>query len=383
MAAHYNMQVNLRRFLAAGYSVLGMNQPGATAACVNATYPNQSVYHVAMGQLIGPTMLMWFIEPNNQIINWLEANTPFADYNMTGISGGGYETDLYSALDTRIHVAIGAASGIPGLQFIPGGYAGANHVDCNTSGCWSEAQVAPFYTIAGYMDQFVMSAYGTTPRGVPRLHQHILNVYDACCWGDFQWYGSAFSYMTYFSTGGGGAGQCGTPAGGSCQWKDYLPYYSGLVATKVTALGAGQALPTLIDWVSNYHQISNCDSDSWTRTGGAGGGPSNGGGPVQSPYPSCGVAPSVGGYPDGISYIIGTLDANPPVMAVAGGSRGLSRRSNVCRTPVVTLNEGPPRHLGGSGISGHPLYMQSAAGQPACDVKVALIQLPDDPQSGP
>jgi hypothetical protein len=303
-ASHYNMQVNLRRFLAAGYSVLGMNQPGVGAGCTG-----MSPAHIAMGQALGSQMLIAFIEPNNQIINWLEANAPFDDYNMTGISGGGYETDLYGALDTRIHVAIGVASGIPGLQFIPGGYAGLNHVDCNTSGCWGEAQVAPFYTIAGYMDQAVMSGYGTTPKGRPHLFQHILNVYDACCWGDGQWSAGGFNYQTYFSVGGGGAAQCGNVT--TCDWTTYLAYYSQAVATKVAALGTGTALPTLIDWVANYHQTSNCDADSFTATGGAG---SDAGTPQV--WPSCigNNATKVGGYRDAITYIIATLDANPPTL---------------------------------------------------------------------
>lgn len=325
MPNHYNMQINMRRLLAAGYSVLGVNQPGPNPNCGNGTGNAMTVAHRAIGAAMGNRTVYPFLEPNNQIINWLEANTPYQDYNMTGISGGGYETDTYAAIDPRIHISIGAASGIPGLQFIPGAYGGDNYVDGDrtTPGLWGEAQVVGYYTIAGYMDQYVMAGYGTTPKGAPRLHQHLLNVYDACCWGDGQWQKTfspiaGGSYQGYFSAPSGpGAAQCGNVT--TCHWTAYLAYYSQQVADKVAALGTGQSLLTMIDWISNYHQISNCDTDSYTVTGA----PGTDAGYTQPNTDRCasaGGTRTVGGYPDGIGYIIATLDAYPAV-PIGGGRR--------------------------------------------------------------
>lgn len=327
----YNMQVNLRTFLAAGYSVLGVNQPGLGVTCAFA-----GKAHIELAQMLGPPMLKWFFEPNNQIINWLEKHTPFLDYSMTGISGGAWESNAYAAIDPRIHISIGVASGIPGLQFIPNAAAGPNYVDlvlppdnpggCTGTGCWAEAQVAPYYTIAGYMDQYVMGGFGYTPKyHLPRLHQQILGFFDSCCWGDYQWIfpwgGWSQGYVTFFSNGGPGVAQC---VGGTCDYVTYLARFSKDVGDKVAELkGGGRGLPALVDFISNGHQISNCtDERSFTVTN-----PSRSG----QLSPHCGNSDpryNVAGYPDGISYIIAMLDANPPPTPApaAGGFFGLLRR---------------------------------------------------------
>jgi hypothetical protein len=307
-ASHYNMQLTLKRLLAHGISVMAMNMPA---------YGDYN-QHSAVFAANGATVMQDFFEPMNQTINWLQANAPFADYNTIGLSGGGWTSDIYPALDPRIHVAIGDAGGGPGYQFVPGAYVSVNHGDCNTSGCYSEQQGAPapnnFYDIAGFSDLYVMSAYGlSTVGGMPRYHRQILNLYDSAAYGVTQWTASAFNYQNYYTSTA--PAQCGNA--NPCTWQTYLAYYSQQISNLMATLGVGSNPPAVIDSVSNYHQISDCgDATSFTVTGGS----------EQTQGATCipANATAVGGYPDAISLMLATLDANPPpIIVLAGGTRGL------------------------------------------------------------
>ena len=310
-AAHYNMQLVIQRLLAHGVSVMAMNMPAY----------GDYAQHTATFSTHGVTAMQDFLEPMNETINWLQANAPFNDYNMFGLSGGGWTSDVYPAVDMRIHVSIGTAGSTPGTQFPSGAYASANHGDCNTSGCYGEQQGAPspnnFYDLAGYSDIYIMSAYGSsTVSGRPRYHRQILNTHDACCFGGDQWAVAAFNYQSYYSTGGTAPAQCGNVP--SCTWQTYLTYYSTQITNLMATLGVGSNPPVVADPVANYHQISDCgDASSFTVTAGTGA--------TQSGTCIPANATAVGGYPDGISLFIATLDANPPNpnVVMAGGTRGL------------------------------------------------------------
>jgi hypothetical protein len=309
-ALHYNLQLVIKRLLAHGISVMAMNMPAF----------GDAAQHTASFAAHGATAMQDFFEPMNETINWLQANAPFADYNTMGLSGGAWTSDVYPALDMRIHISIGDAGGGPGYQFPPGAYASPNYGDClGASGCYCEQQGAPapnrFYDIAGFSDLYVMSAYGlATVSGRPRYHRQIMNTYDSGAYGQPQWTDASFNYQTYYSPGGGGAAQCGNQ---SCPWQTWLSYYSTQITNLMSTLGIGSNPPVVADPVANYHQISDCgDSSSFTVTGGSGA--------TQSGTCIPANATAVGGYPDAISLMLAALDANPPsVIVLAGGTRGL------------------------------------------------------------
>jgi hypothetical protein len=260
-----------------------------------------------------------FFEPMNETINWLQANAPFADYNTMGLSGGGWTSHVYPALDQRIHITIGDAGGGPGYQFPPNAYVSPNYGDCiGASGCYGEQQGTPapnrFYDIAGYMDLYLMGAYGlATVSGAPRYHRQIVNTYDSAAYGNTQWTDSSFNYQTYYTSTA--PAQCGNA--NPCTWQTYLTYYSQQIANLLSTLGGpGSFPPVVADKVANWHQISDCgDSSSFTVSGSGG---------TQSGTCIPANATAVGGYPDAISLMLAALDANPPsVIVLAGGTRGL------------------------------------------------------------
>ena len=153
----YKMQTMLQELLAAGYSVFAMNMPncGSTAA------------HNVLLTSYGNTALRYFFEPAVQAMNYWDANYAFHDYNMAGLSGGGWTTTILPALDTRIKTSISVAGDWPGVIFALG-----NSGDAEQG--WTN-----FYSVAGYIDLYVMASYGPN-----RRQFQILNYSDDCCFGN-------------------------------------------------------------------------------------------------------------------------------------------------------------------------------------------------------
>ena len=94
---------------------------------------------------------------------------------MTGISGGGWTTVLYSALDSRIEKSYPVAGSVPlYLRFN------------NAKNMGDYEQMLPeLYKIADYLDLYIMASYGEN-----RGQLQIFNKYDPCCF-------SGTGYTTY------------------------------------------------------------------------------------------------------------------------------------------------------------------------------------------
>ena len=141
----YQVQQALQALLNAGYSVLAMNMPGCG---------NEQV-HVALFASYGNSAMRYFIEPAVQAMNYWDANGSFTDYNFVGFSGGGWTTIVVAALDPRIQISVQIAGSMPGVQFV--GPVNPNDGD-GCSGCAAQSW-APFYTITGYEDLYLMGSY--------------------------------------------------------------------------------------------------------------------------------------------------------------------------------------------------------------------------------
>ena len=353
-ATSYNMQPVLMGLLAAGYSVFTMNMPVGSGSTGSFNTPNSPCgdvgNHNTLFTTYGDAAMQYFLEPLVQVINFLQAppanyfpdGVPFTDYNIAGLSGGGWTCMAYMALDTRIHNGICVAGSMPGLWFVDGI---AN--PGNSSGD-QEQSLTPYYTIAGYLDQYVLAALGQG-----RLHRQILDVNDNCCFGQAWWrggqttalgtpitdlenpnlppgvpvpapMGSFFNWQAYYSaTGGtgppGAAAQCGNAP--TCDWDTYTAYYSNQLTSALPAIGPGTILPVVRDPQATTHQISVCGAGS----------------PTINPYTSTGLTvctaangtTSVGGQLDGLSLIIATLDSNPPTAMLLGRDEILATTSGL------------------------------------------------------
>lgn len=185
-SAGYRVQPMMQALLAAGYSVFAMNMPGC----------GSTVAHMALFSSYSSLAMQYFFEPAIQAMNYWDANTSFSRYDATGLSGGGFTTGVLPALDARVKISIHVGDGVPG-QIMSGVNCpyycgeGCTVVNC-TEGNWE-----PFYTIAGFLDLYIMAGYGPNRRNF-----QILNYYDSSNSGNTQWIngGDAAFYDVDFVT---------------------------------------------------------------------------------------------------------------------------------------------------------------------------------------
>jgi hypothetical protein len=320
-ASSYNMMPVTLGLLNAGYSVLQMTMPigiGSTGGFPTPVEPGGCGAinnHNWLFTTYGDVGMHYFFEPLTQVINYLATappsyfpdGKPFTDYNIAGLSGGGWTCTQYAALDTRIRNAICVAGSTPGLYF-----ADANNECPNAD---YEQCSANYYTIAGWLDLYALAS-----QGVGRQHRQILNQGDDCCFGVNQWTGAPptgatfSSFQQYYSAGQPGAAQCGSPPPTTCTWATYINNYSSLITANLPNIAPANNPAVIKDQQAHTHTITTCTS-------------ATGGNAAFHGTTACtgtsidgGTTPQI----DALSVIIATLDGNPvPLMVMAGGTRGL------------------------------------------------------------
>lgn len=116
-----------------------------------------------------PQGMRYFLEPVAAVINALTTGpNAYGAVQMVGLSGGGWTTVLYSALDTRIRNSVSVAGSMP-LYLRTGESRGD-----------IEQSVPEFYSIAGYPDLYVLAASEAS-----RSHTQIFIANDNCCFAAF------------------------------------------------------------------------------------------------------------------------------------------------------------------------------------------------------
>lgn len=168
-------------FLEKGYSVLafsmpltGMNnQPNVDLSFGKLKLTTHDDLRFIESNTLSP--IKFFVEPIAISLNHVDKEFHFDSYYMTGISGGGWTTVLYSALDPRIEKSYPVAGSVPlYLRFN------------NPKNMGDYEQMLPeLYEIADYLDLYIMASYGEN-----REQLQIFNKYDPCCF-------SGTGYTTY------------------------------------------------------------------------------------------------------------------------------------------------------------------------------------------
>ena len=110
----------------------------------------------------------YFMEPVAATVNYA-VRSGCDRIIMAGLSGGGWTTTLYSAIDPRIDISFPVAGSLPVYL---------RSQDLLKSGTLGdfEQRVPGLYDRANYLELYIMGAYG---KG--RSHLQILNQFDACC----------------------------------------------------------------------------------------------------------------------------------------------------------------------------------------------------------
>jgi hypothetical protein len=112
--------------------------------------------------------LKFFVEPVLASLNYAEEQRGgYRFIFMAGLSGGGWTTTLYAAIDPRISASFPVAGSQPFAQKT---FRGA------TVGDW-EQHGAGIYNRANYLDLYILATYPA------RTQVQLLNVHDPCCYG--------------------------------------------------------------------------------------------------------------------------------------------------------------------------------------------------------
>ena len=114
--------------------------------------------------------ISYFLEPIIVSLNFIDKNFNFEDYHMVGISGGGWTTVLYPAIDPRISNSYSVAGSIP------------IELRTNQRDIGDYEQILPeLYEIANYYDLYVLASLGEKRKLV-----QIFNTYDPCCFASYR-----------------------------------------------------------------------------------------------------------------------------------------------------------------------------------------------------
>ncbi|MCL5019686.1 MAG: hypothetical protein M1426_04315, partial [Patescibacteria group bacterium] len=114
--------------------------------------------------------IKYFMEPVAVAINYALGNYKFNSVFMTGISGGGWTTTLYAALDTRILRSYPTAGTLPTFMRIERDW-----------GDWEQYE-PELYRIANFIDLYILGSYGDS-----RKQYQMLNKYDSCCFAGIKY----------------------------------------------------------------------------------------------------------------------------------------------------------------------------------------------------
>ena len=115
-----------------------------------------------------------FVHPIQINLNFLEKEYDFKRYSIIGLSGGGWTTVVYSAIDDRISDSFSVAGSMPFYL----------RVSDRDIGDYEQTNI-DLYKITNYLELYVLSGYGDD-----RKHVQIFNKNDPCCF-------SGNGYETY------------------------------------------------------------------------------------------------------------------------------------------------------------------------------------------
>lgn len=163
----YSISV-LNFFLAKGFNIVCIDMPlcGVNAGSYIVTEDSSTFVISNHDQLfLLEKPFYYFFEPVRQTLNFLQKEKGVNKFVMIGLSGGGWTTTLYSALDKRITQSYAVAGTIPiPLRVEPSDWGDAEQ---NYSSFYDRFNFSTLYTLAA--------------AGKNRLHYQILNNNDNCC----------------------------------------------------------------------------------------------------------------------------------------------------------------------------------------------------------
>jgi len=109
--------------------------------------------------------IQYFLDPIAISLNYVEKQYQFDSINMIGISGGGWTTVIYSALDERVSQSYSIAGSLPIF------------LRSNQNDIGDYEQITPeLYQTSNYLELYILGSYGENRKLI-----QIFNKYDPCC----------------------------------------------------------------------------------------------------------------------------------------------------------------------------------------------------------
>lgn len=189
----HGLAETIAALVARGYGVLGGFMPCYSAIACPGIPKHQSGPHNLLIDQVKPaegSVLKYFVEHLAVSLNYLETQSaaggfaPYHDFAMTGLSGGGWTTVLYAAIDPRITRSFPCSGSKP--MYL-------HHCDGGPPSCLdgylgdAEQMHFPLYKhVAGYLDLYALGA-----AGAGRKQVQIQIRKDSCCFGEPSYGGTA------------------------------------------------------------------------------------------------------------------------------------------------------------------------------------------------
>jgi hypothetical protein len=210
-----------------GFSIYAMNMPGfpsgpANGACCTA--------HPELFSRYGNAAMQYFVEPAIQAMNYWQAHKTFSQDDVVGLSGGAWTGVLLQALDPRVITTVLNSGSLPGTQFCCQSFPISRLPNQADNSFAAEQSWRPFYSIAGYVDLYLMGASG------PHREQlQVMNAKDDCCFGPLQW------NSIYMAANDGRS------------WLQQLDFYESLI----DAAPIPSDFSVVVDYTAQAHQFSD------------------------------------------------------------------------------------------------------------------------------
>jgi hypothetical protein len=170
----YGMQRTINALLSDGYSVLAVFMPHSRPDDCGTTAAHDRMFRTS--SLPSGSPLKFFLEPVVVSVNYLKTQSTagsfptYQDVSMVGLSGGGWTTTVYAAIDPTVKLSIPVAGTIP--LYLRSGWSVGD----------TEQTLPPFYQLAGYPDLYVLGSSGPGRKQV-----QVLNRRDDCCSGEAEY----------------------------------------------------------------------------------------------------------------------------------------------------------------------------------------------------
>jgi hypothetical protein len=156
--------------LSAGFDVLSVYMPHISEDTCDLDHCR--IFNTNLGYSNPPATYGFrlFLDPTLVSLNYLLKQNNYQDVNMVGLSGGGWTTNLITAVDARIRLSFSVAGSMP-VFLRYGGSVG------------DIEQFAPelYRDIAGYPDIYILDGFGEG-----RKLTQVFNRRDDCCFGEKQ-----------------------------------------------------------------------------------------------------------------------------------------------------------------------------------------------------